>query len=285
MNKSAKVADLSSSLEMPVHVLIVDDNSDHREMLKEMLSPIDATVLLAGGGEEALSILKDIETALVVLDVRMPEMDGFETLKKIRTEAHGLPVPIMMVTAEKVNERDAKLGYELGAVDFIEKPLNPYVFCAKAQTFCDLIRFYRVEEFARLQEELSAFGDDARHFAVKHNLFKGNLLRSELTDAEKDAMALRFRELLHLGLSDAGGNNDELRTKCTTFADWLGERGLGARILLTLHVRMLNELSSNLTSTHTRQLRDTSRLVVLEIMGHLVEHYRRQVVRFDEGVA
>ena len=116
-------------------VLVVDDHPENLRVLELILEPLDVDVITAGSGEEALRILLEHDVAVIVLDVRMPVMDGFETAQYVKQRERTRHVPIIFLTAMGNDREQALSGYEAGAVDFIEKPVEPLVLCAKVSTF------------------------------------------------------------------------------------------------------------------------------------------------------
>ena len=111
-------------------VLVVDDESRMRKLVRDFLVEKDFEVLEAGDGAEAIDIFfatKDI--ALVILDVMMPKMDGWQVCREIRSYSQ---VPIIMLTA-KSDERDELLGFELGVDEYISKPFSPKILVARVE--------------------------------------------------------------------------------------------------------------------------------------------------------
>ena len=113
-----------------VKVLVVDDESRMRKLVKDFLSKKGYIVLEAGDGEEAVDIfMNNKDIGLIILDVMMPKMDGWETCKEIRKFSQ---VPIIMLTA-KSDERDELLGFELGIDEYITKPFSPKILVARVE--------------------------------------------------------------------------------------------------------------------------------------------------------
>ena len=104
-------------------ILVVDDESRMRKLVKDFLIKKDFDVLEAGDGEEAVDIfLREKGIALIILDVMMPKMDGWQVCREIRKVSK---VPIIMLTA-RGDERDELLGFDLGVDEYISKPLRLY---------------------------------------------------------------------------------------------------------------------------------------------------------------
>jgi CheY-like chemotaxis protein len=119
-------------------ILLVDDRPENLLALEAILSALDQELVRANSGEEALrSLLKD-EFALILLDARMPGMDGFETAARIKGRNRTKNVPIIFLTAVDTDKNNTFRGYAAGAADYIAKPFDPWVLRAKVQVFVDL---------------------------------------------------------------------------------------------------------------------------------------------------
>ena len=119
-------------------VLVVDDQPENLRVLQLILEPLTVDVITASSGDEALRVLLEHDVAVIVLDVRMPTMDGFETAQYVKARERTRHVPIIFLTAMGNDREQALSGYEAGAVDFIEKPVEPLVLCAKVAAFAEL---------------------------------------------------------------------------------------------------------------------------------------------------
>jgi two-component system, sensor histidine kinase len=119
-------------------ILVVDDHQTNLIAIEAALAPLGRKLVLAHSGVEALGRLLEQDFALIILDVAMPDMDGFETAKLVRSRERNRATPIIFVTGLSW-ENDAVLrGYELGAFDFLMKPIRPEVLRAKATVFVQL---------------------------------------------------------------------------------------------------------------------------------------------------
>ena len=119
-------------------VLLVDDRRDNLLALEAILQGLPVQPVGANSGEEALKHLLVDDFALILLDAQMPEMDGFETARRIRALPQGRELPVVFLTAA---DRDAQLalrGYAVGAVDYLAKPFDPWVLRAKVTVFVEL---------------------------------------------------------------------------------------------------------------------------------------------------
>jgi PAS domain S-box-containing protein len=131
-----------------INILAVDDKPANLIAVEAALDGLGQNLVKAQSGEEALKHVLDTDFALILLDVQMPGMDGFETAALIRQRERGRHVPIVFLTA--AYQFDSMRGYSLGAVDYLLKPLVPGILKAKVAIFIDL--FKRAEQI-RLQEQ------------------------------------------------------------------------------------------------------------------------------------
>lgn len=141
------------------NILIVDDHFENLVALEAILEDVDCTLLKAMSGNEALSILLKHEVALVLLDVQMPGMDGFEVAELMRKNSRTRMVPIIFVTAISKEAKYVSRGYDVGAIDYMFKPLNPEILRHKARFFLDLDTQKR-----RLEEKLLRSQESMREF-------------------------------------------------------------------------------------------------------------------------
>ncbi len=124
----------------PVKFLVVDDIDENIVALSALLRRDGLEILVAHSGAEALELLLVHDVALALLDVQMPEMDGFELAELMRGAERTKHVPIIFVTAGTRDPMRVFKGYETGAVDFLFKPIDPHVLKSKADTFFELHR-------------------------------------------------------------------------------------------------------------------------------------------------
>lgn len=104
-------------------VLVIDDDRSTRVMVREVLEPAGFVVEEAEGGRRGLELVEALRPDIVLLDILMPEMDGFATLESLREVPHGTRCPVVMITGLN-DERSIERAYDLGATDFITKPVN-----------------------------------------------------------------------------------------------------------------------------------------------------------------
>jgi signal transduction histidine kinase len=131
-------------------ILVVDDNLANLVAVEAALGSFEGRVVRAHSGREALGLLLKRDFALILLDVKMPTMDGFETARMIRARKRSSHTPIIFITAHNRDDREVLAAYALGAVDFLSKPVVAEVLCAKVSVFVELQR--RTAEVARQAE-------------------------------------------------------------------------------------------------------------------------------------
>jgi len=148
----------SGSPETTVSILLVDDDLTKRFALKTILSPLGESVVEASSGADALRHLLRQEFAVVLLDVRMPIMDGFDTAQLIRQRPRSELTPIIFVTALDQMETDLGRGYGLGAVDFVFAPVVPAILRAKVGVFVELYRAQ--QELRRYRTQLEGLVEE-----------------------------------------------------------------------------------------------------------------------------
>ncbi|MFC4058541.1 two-component system response regulator [Planomonospora corallina] len=138
-------------------ILLVDDREENLIALEAILSSLDVVPIRAKSGEEALKALLSTEFALILLDVRMPGMDGFETASHIKRRERTRNIPIIFLTVVDSAPDYAFRSYAAGAVDYLTKPFDPWVLRAKVAVFVELYNMNRrlAEQAALLRDRLN----------------------------------------------------------------------------------------------------------------------------------
>ena len=129
---------VSSDARMDVSVLVVDDIEQNLVAMRALLERPGLRVLTASSGIEALELLLANDVALALVDVQMPGMDGFELAELMRGTERTRTIPIIFVTAAPIDAQRSFRGYEAGAVDFLNKPIDPKVLHSKVDVFVEL---------------------------------------------------------------------------------------------------------------------------------------------------
>jgi PAS domain S-box-containing protein len=137
--------------EILTNILLVDDRPANLFALEAILEPLGQNLVKAYSGEEALRMILKNDFSVILLDVQMPVLDGFETARLIKERERSRHIPIIFLTAISKEEQFVFKGYTVGAVDYIAKPFDPDILRSKVSVFVDL---YRKTEQIRRQTEL-----------------------------------------------------------------------------------------------------------------------------------
>jgi len=172
-------------------ILIVDDRKENLVALRQILRDVDAGIIEASSGNEALAATLDHSFALAILDVMMPGMSGFELAKHLRGDDATRLLPIVFVTAAYPDEQHIFSGYEAGAVDYIVKPFAPDMLLAKVRIFL---------EMDRQKQELQLHRDRLEMLVAERTA----KLERELAERKRVEAALVESELCYRALADSG---------------------------------------------------------------------------------
>jgi signal transduction histidine kinase len=176
-------------------ILVVDDVPANLLAAEVALEPLHRTVITATSGAQALACLLEEDFALVLLDVQMPDMDGYETAQWIRTRERSRHVPIIFLTAYDRDDASSLRAYELGAVDFILKPIVPEVLRAKAEVLIALQQHAEALARERSERELE---DHRRNYETA-------ALRRE---RDRELLANQELARLHTALAESDQRKD-----------------------------------------------------------------------------
>ncbi|MDB4884143.1 MAG: ATP-binding region ATPase domain protein [Gemmatimonadetes bacterium] len=163
----------------PVEILLVDDRPENLLALEAILEPLNQTLIRAHSGDEALRKLLLHDFAVILLDVQMPGINGFETARLIKARERTKYIPIIFLTAISKDEEYVFEGYQVGAVDYLAKPFQPDILRSKVNVFVDL--YLKQKQLSTQQVLLQA--SELRELELKHML--------ELTESEA-----RFSEIV-----------------------------------------------------------------------------------------
>ncbi len=161
-----------------VNILLVDDMPANLLSTKSILEELGLNIVCANSGEEALKHLLYEDFAVILMDVNMPRLSGFETAALIRQRPRSIYTPIIFITAINTTEMDRCKGYLFGAVDYIFSPIVPEILQAKVSAFCDLFRMSQA--FKRQAEELTILSKK-----LEEQIIESNQLNQQLESANK----------------------------------------------------------------------------------------------------
>src|SRR5215469_9363600 len=138
----------------PVNVLLVDDQQSKLLSYEVMLKGLDVNLITATSASQALAVLLKNDIAVVLIDVCMPDLDGFELAAMIRNHPRYHETALIFVSAINISETDHLRGYDAGAVDYVSVPVIPQILRAKVKVFADLYR--KTRQLAELNRDLEA---------------------------------------------------------------------------------------------------------------------------------
>src|ERR671930_2600784 len=192
------------------YILLVDDRPENLLALEGILAPLGQPLLYAHSGDEALRQLLRHDVAVILLDVQMPELDGFETAALIKQRERTRHIPIIFVTAISKDEEQVFRGYSAGAVDYVFKPFNPQVLRSKVAVFIELheknaqlrrqaeqLKEQELAELRRESEERYRFLAEAQPDQIWTALPNGEL--DYVNQRALDYFRLSFPELVESG--------------------------------------------------------------------------------------
>ena len=165
-------------------ILIVDDKSENLFALEQVLKQLDVTIIKALNGNEALIAILNYDFTMAILDVQMPDMDGYELAEFIRSEDKTRYLPVIFLSAVFSDEFHVFKGYQSGAVDFITKPFNPDILINKVKIFLEL-------DLQRLQ--IKENKDQLEDYVVQLNITNSQL-KDEISTRVETENKLRENE-------------------------------------------------------------------------------------------
>jgi CheY-like chemotaxis protein/GAF domain-containing protein len=198
--------------EAPVNILVVDDSPANARAVEGVLEPLGQTVIRAESGTQALRCLLERDFAVVLLDIQMPGLDGLETAELIRARERTRQLPIIFMTAFSRDDRLLAQAYELGAVDFLFKPIVPFILRAKVQAFVNLYR--KTLELERQAASLRAVEqlESRRRLAEAAQRWEGDRLREEMIQ-ERSVAATLLRTAADRARAEAALHASNLRLR------------------------------------------------------------------------
>lgn len=199
------------------NILLIDDYPKNLALLRASFDSIsNITILTAASGSEGISILRNYDVAVILMDVSMPDMDGFSTVQLIRNDSDISHVPIIFLTA--YGDVDLMKGYALGAVDYITKPFNIEILISKVQVFVDL---FRLKESVRIQQINELEFEKERAIAAETAMLNEEL---SITNQRLRDLSNRYVEL----------QEDERKRLARQVHDEFGQQLVATKMKLTI---------------------------------------------------
>src|SRR5579862_6989591 len=140
------------NLSSRVNVLLVDDQPGKLLSYEVMLAELEENLIKASSAKQALEVLLKTDVAVILIDVCMPELDGFALARMIREHPRFQSIAIIFISAVHISEADSLRGYDAGAVDYVPVPVVPEVLRAKVRVFAELYR--KTRQLEELNREL-----------------------------------------------------------------------------------------------------------------------------------
>ncbi|MGJ9459678.1 EAL domain-containing protein [Oceanobacillus sp. CF4.6] len=191
-----------------IHILLVDDRPENLLSIEAIIEKDEYNLIKASSGEEALKYLLKYEIALILLDVQMPGMDGFTTAKIIKAREKTKNIPILFITANNMESEHIFMGYSVGAIDYILKPVDPLILKAKVEGF---VAFYKMKQQLIQQADILTVRtselekSNAELSKITSKLQLSEALANVINETSKDAMIIFDQEGIMMKTNPAVG--------------------------------------------------------------------------------
>lgn len=246
-------------------VLVIDDTPANLIAMKVLLKELDTSVITSESGNQGLAMALEDDIALILLDVNMPEMDGFEVARLLKDIEETSSIPIIFLTAFHQNEINRLEGYNSGAIDYIEKPIHPQVLLAKTNIFLDIWRTNNgmeeeINRRIRVEKEIEYL---AQHDALTH-LINRRQLNIELDKSINRAKRTNSRlAVLFMDLDGFKRINDEfgheagdefLKVVASRFSESVRNFDIVARYGGDEFIIILNDINQSIALSNKLQI-------------------------------
>ena len=277
-----------------VNILVVDDDAKNLTAIESILKDIDATLIKVDSGEKALRKCLENKFALILLDVKMPGMNGYETAELIHNKEGFREIPIIFLTAYDRSDEGMKRAYSLGAVDFIFKPIIPDMLKSKVNVFVQLHRkneesLQQAEETARERERAEKLAADIERLKRERLSLEEMVSSSKSTTASVyglkpmregtpdifKRMVQQYALLLETALKEQIYKVEyDTRMKLHELAHELGLVKAGPRDIVDIHLESIDRMTKGFSQSRKGAYEEEGRFLLIELMGYLVSAYR-----------
>jgi CheY-like chemotaxis protein len=271
-------------------VLIVDDTPAKLMSLSAIVSSMKLDAVTATSGSEALRKLLKQDFAVILLDVRMPVMDGYETAQLIRSRPRSAYTPIIFITAEAMGDEERVRGYGLGAVDWMLSPIMPEILMAKIKVFTDLFYLNRIAQ--RQAEELQAhndrLGQELKSMAQilqpvgSSEKAMPSKVRNEINSEVLSKIMVSYRDLLEQAVKRQTHKEEyDISGALRAIAEEMALLDAGPRDVVVMHNQALKPRFDSIKSEAKNTYFEEARLMVLELMGYLARCYQVRATKLS----
>lgn len=276
---------------MPAKLLIADDDMDTLRLVGLMLERQGYDVLAASSGNQALSLARSASPDLILLDVMMPDIDGFEVTRQLRVDANTAKIPIIMFTA-KTQLDDKLTGFDVGADDYLTKPTQPQELFAHIKAV--LSRVSKTRELAPSKERGKMIGVVAAKGGLGVTTLALNLGIALQANQKKDVIVAEFRPgqgtlSLELGYQKPDGFNRLLQRKASEVTSQMVESELvtydtGTRFLMgSIHSRDATHLDAvNNFEAIAKHLSFMAKFIIIDLGSVLADATQKILGQCDE---
>lgn len=240
-----------------VNILLVDDLKENLMSLKYLLNEPDYHLITATSGKQALKHIMNNDFALIILDIQMPEMDGFELARLIKRNENTKDIPIICVSAFHTDEKDIAKGYEIGALDYLNKPINPKLLQSKVALYVNL---YKKTETIKRQ----FYKPDKSKKSDKITVFKAH-------DSHIQQLLPEYKELIVRYVRAVRFKKEMPSAHVEVMAKKISDSKLKAKEIIHLHLQVLEEVTKPLLPSNENAFALDARLLLLELMGTICD--------------
>jgi CheY-like chemotaxis protein len=251
-------------------LLLVDDHKENLLALASVLNEPGYQCVLAHSGREALSILlNEQDFSVILLDVQMPEIDGFETARIIHDREKTRDIPVIFITAASTSLDDMLKGYDMNAADYITKPFNEKLLKRKVAVFAEL--HHKTQKAMQELQELKAI--------VQQRFSPGSsgATKVPLQKAKQDFRALvdLYKKMLEKYVYEQAYNIEIVHSKLLkSFIGRLGQLQATPRDIIEIHLCSIDESIKQNNKIPESTYIEEGRMLLLEAMGELALYYR-----------